>query len=303
MKVSVIIPTLNRGQALLDTLAFLLDQDMDGYEIIVVDQSPPYAEELATQLSAICNHTQINYIQESIRSLPHARNVGLRAARGSYIIFIDDDVEIEKDFVRQHYEFMEHYGVSAVAGRVMQENIPEVGALPIRFSRLARVEVAYLNSQVIREVDTFRGCNMAMRRDIFTVVGLFDVNYTGKAAREESDLALRLKKRGIPILLNPMASVLHLEAPNGGCRDMALVARLPAEQAAGLYKNDSFFFMKFFNHWLLVIYLVGLYKEDAFGMRFRKKHVVGSQMMVITAGVWRGVRLYSDLKKKGLLLT
>ena len=101
----------------------------------------------------------------------------------------------------------------AAAGRVIQDNFPEVGNEPVKFTRLARVEGAYLNSRVVRQVDTFRGCNMAMERSIFDEVGLFDENYTGNAAREESDIAMRLKWRSIEIWLNPDAAAVHLEAP------------------------------------------------------------------------------------------
>jgi GT2 family glycosyltransferase len=302
MQASVIVPTLNRGFALIDTLKLLLDQDMDSYQVIVVDQSPPYLPEVARQLDTLLQHPKVVYIQEPIRSLPNARNVGLAAAEGDYVIFVDDDVEVERDFVRQHCQFMKQYEVRAAAGRVIQANFPEVGALPVRFTHLARVEGAYLNSQIIREVDTFRGCNMAMERSIFDEVGPFDSNYTGNAAREESDVALRLKRRGIPILLNPQAAVVHLEAPNGGCRDMASAGGRPTDQKIEFFKNDSLFFMKFFNHWLLLRYLLGLYKVFAFDARFRRHGQTWSQLKTIPTGVWQGVRLYYALKRQGKLL-
>lgn len=298
---SVIIPTLNRGYALLDTLRQLLDQDMDHYEIIVVDQSPPYVDEIANQLKRLLQDERIVYIQETQRSLPNARNVGLQAATGHYIIFVDDDVEVHRDFVRQHCQFMQQYEVRAVAGRVIQANFPEVGAMPVRFTRLARVEGAYLNSQVIREVDTFRGCNMAMERSIFDEIGLFDINYTGNAAREESDVALRLKRRGIPILLNPQAAVVHLEAPNGGCRDMS-TGTGASDEKAEFFKNDTYFFMKFFNHALLLRYVLGLYKVFAFDARFRHKGKTWSQIKKITSGVWQGLRLYWSMWRRRELL-
>jgi GT2 family glycosyltransferase len=302
MQVSVIIPTLNRGYALIDTVKQLLKQDSDDFEIVVVDQSPPYLEEVERQLADLRRDPRIVWHHESVKSLPHARNVGLGLAKGEYIIFIDDDVEVESDFVRQHVEFMQRQGVRAAAGRVIQENFPEVGDEPVAFSRLARVEGAYLNSRVMREVDTFRGCNMAMAKAVFDEVGLFDEQYTGNAAREESDVALRLGNRGIKILLNPDAAVVHLESPQGGCRDMDSTGSGPSDEKAEFFKNDTYFFMKFFNHALLIRYVLGLYKVFAFDQRFRRRGKTLSQLVTITRGVGWGLWTYLSVWRRGELL-
>lgn len=143
---------------------------------------------------------------------------------------------------------------------------------------------------------------MAFVRSLFEEVGLFDEHYTGNAAREESDVAMRLRRRGWPILLNPLAAVVHLEAPSGGCRDQVTTGSGPSDQKAEFFKNDCYFFMKFFNHALLVRYVLGLYKVFAWDKRFRQQGLQWRQMWIITLGVLRGLRQYVEVWRRGQLL-
>lgn len=46
VKVSVIIPTYNRGEALCNTIDSILKNDYDNFEVIVVDQTQDYPEEI-----------------------------------------------------------------------------------------------------------------------------------------------------------------------------------------------------------------------------------------------------------------
>src|SRR5437588_4679320 len=52
-RISVVIPTYNRGSILSDTLRMVLRQDYDNYEIIVVDQSPKCSPEVEEVIAAV----------------------------------------------------------------------------------------------------------------------------------------------------------------------------------------------------------------------------------------------------------
>jgi glycosyltransferase involved in cell wall biosynthesis len=86
-KVSVIIPTYNRSVFLKDAIESVLRQTFTDYEIIVVDDgSTDDTREVVHQFGAL-----IRYYHQENRGCSAARNLGIRAAFGEYIAFLDSD--------------------------------------------------------------------------------------------------------------------------------------------------------------------------------------------------------------------
>jgi GT2 family glycosyltransferase/glycosyltransferase involved in cell wall biosynthesis/Flp pilus assembly protein TadD len=87
-KVSVVVPTYNRPDRLGEALASVLTQTYQDLEIIVVNDGGLDAE---TTVAAL-NDGRITYIKhDRNRGLAASRNTGLRAAKGQYIAYLDDD--------------------------------------------------------------------------------------------------------------------------------------------------------------------------------------------------------------------
>ena len=88
-KVSVVIPTYNHREFILDTLDSVLNQTMSDYEVVVVnDGSPDDTHEL---LQPLVQANRVAYFQQANQGQSYARNVGISKARGEYIAFLDDD--------------------------------------------------------------------------------------------------------------------------------------------------------------------------------------------------------------------
>jgi glycosyltransferase involved in cell wall biosynthesis len=85
--VSVIIPTYNGGEHLLDAVNSVLQQTYAPLEIIVVDDGSQ--EDILRILSPVSQ--RIMYIRQDNAGPAAARNSGIRAARGEFIAFLDDD--------------------------------------------------------------------------------------------------------------------------------------------------------------------------------------------------------------------
>ncbi len=102
MKISVIIPTFNRREVLARTLPTVLAQNFDDFEVIVVvDGSSDGTAEMLRQLHPAC---QLRIIEQPNRGRSAARNAGLRAAEGSIVVLLDDDLLCEPDLLREHWE-------------------------------------------------------------------------------------------------------------------------------------------------------------------------------------------------------
>ena len=90
MKFSIIIPVHNAEKYLKDCIDSIYDQDMTDFEIIcVVNGSNNESENIC--LLAREDHSNIRVIVTDAVGVSSARNIGLREARGEYIIFVDAD--------------------------------------------------------------------------------------------------------------------------------------------------------------------------------------------------------------------
>jgi glycosyltransferase involved in cell wall biosynthesis/MoaA/NifB/PqqE/SkfB family radical SAM enzyme len=86
--VSIIVPTHDRPDMLKNAIQSIFYQALQNFEIIVVNDAGEDVEHVIIAF----NSPKINYIQhETNKGLAAARNTGIRAARGKYIAYLDDD--------------------------------------------------------------------------------------------------------------------------------------------------------------------------------------------------------------------
>ncbi len=87
--VCVIVPTYNRPDMLPEALNSILEQSFRDFEIIVVNDAGSNVESIITSLRPRGNISYVTHKEN--RGLPAARNTGIRASRGKYIAYLDDD--------------------------------------------------------------------------------------------------------------------------------------------------------------------------------------------------------------------
>jgi glycosyltransferase involved in cell wall biosynthesis len=87
--VSVIIPTYNHREFVMETLESVFAQTFTDYEIIVVNDSSP--DDTAILLRPLAESGRIRYFEQPNAGQASARNRGLAEARGEFIAFLDDD--------------------------------------------------------------------------------------------------------------------------------------------------------------------------------------------------------------------
>ncbi len=87
MKVSVVIPTFNRKKFISQAIDSVMRQTLSDYEIIVVDDGSTDG----TQNILSSYRDKIKYFNTDHGGPAHARNIGMRSAKGEYISFLDSD--------------------------------------------------------------------------------------------------------------------------------------------------------------------------------------------------------------------
>ncbi|MGA6984370.1 MAG: glycosyltransferase [Candidatus Sulfotelmatobacter sp.] len=216
--VSVVVPTLNRGTFLIDTINDLLAQRHHPLEILVVDQSK--TEDPALQKLVRDNPEAISYHKVQFRGLPRARNYGWQQAKHEAVVFVDDDIGCGPTLVAEHLHSLSHSGVGMVAGGIDERNSASLGGkTPGRFNSWSATPVRNFAGAGECLVQHVAGCNFSAWRSVLREAGGFDEALAGGASLyEETELCLRVRKRGFDIYFNGAARVQHLAAGSGGCR-------------------------------------------------------------------------------------
>ena len=113
---SVIIATMNRLETMVETIASLERSSVTPDEIIILDQSTndTVADDIKT-LTEKSNLT-FRYYHLEYPSLTHARNVGLQYAQNEILVFMDDDVSVEKDTFLNICHIMEDKTIAMIGG-------------------------------------------------------------------------------------------------------------------------------------------------------------------------------------------
>jgi glycosyltransferase involved in cell wall biosynthesis len=116
--VSIVIPTRNRKNHLLKLLQSIEQQTIPPAEVIVVDSSDErsYHDEILNSF----RKTRLLFL-DSKPSVCIQRNVGINAAANEWVLLLDDDIEIERDYIETLTGYCSHHPeCGAVAGRLMQ---------------------------------------------------------------------------------------------------------------------------------------------------------------------------------------
>jgi len=214
---SIVVCTYNRAASLGDTLRALRALEVPpavSWEVVVVDNNSKDDTRAVVEDAAKC-FPHLRYFFQPLQGLSHARNMGIEAARGELLLFTDDDVLPEPDWLVRIVDGMRAHQADAGGGYIAPifEVPPPVwlterfyGFLAVRSERTDDYRIEFASQAPF-------GANMAVKRAVFERVGLFDVTRgrSGKvlASGEDGELFERILAAGLSAWFIGNARVHH----------------------------------------------------------------------------------------------
>jgi GT2 family glycosyltransferase len=196
--VSVVVCAYNAASTVDDCLTALASVDYPHAEVIFVDDGS--TDDTAARVGA---YPWVRFIQTANGGLSAARNIGLDAARGDIVVYVDSDVRVDPSWLTYLVQpFVSSDAVAAGGPNVVPRDDGWFAQCVARAP--GAPNHVLLDDRIAEHVP---GCNFAVRREALVAIGGFDPIFV--RAGDDVDVCWRLQERGGRIAFSPAALVWH----------------------------------------------------------------------------------------------
>ncbi|MBS0168853.1 MAG: glycosyltransferase [Nitrospira sp.] len=217
---SIIIPVWNNASLTRQCLQALADvTDGVSYEVVVVDNGS--TDGVETFLQNLGGDVQVIRNEQNL-GFSKACNQGARAARGEYLVFLNNDTVPLKGWLSALVEEIRaHADVAVVGSKLLFEDgtIQHAGVafsrewfLPYHLYRGGNAQAACVSRR--RELQCVTAACMLVRRTVFEQAEGFDEGY--RNGFEDVDLCLKIRKLQWKVVYQPKSVLYHLESKTPG---------------------------------------------------------------------------------------
>lgn len=240
MEVSVVIPNYNGEKYIRTCLISLFNQSLRPGEIIIVDnnssdKSIDIIEEFKEKVTLVKLDTN--------KGFSVAVNEGIKRAKGEFVALLNNDTELDKEWLQQLYLAInkDEKIFSCCSKMLRYDNrniIDDVGDEYNILGWATKTGDGKDSSDYVEDRYVFSSCAGAAiyRRRIFDEIGLFDENFF--AYNEDVDISYRANIYGYKNLFASKAIVYHIGSASSGSRHNDFKVRLAARNNIYLiYKN------------------------------------------------------------------
>jgi O-antigen biosynthesis protein len=196
-RASVVVCTFNGSRTIGQCLEALAKVEYPDFEVIVVDDGS------TDHTAHIAREHGVRLISTTNHGLSAARNVGLEAATGEIVAYVDDDAYPDAHWLAYLAATLEATDHAAVGGPNIAP--PVDGPIADCVANAPGGPVHVLLSD--REAEHIPGCNMAFRKARLEAIGGFDPRF--RVAGDDVDVCWRLQQQGWTIGFHAAAIVWH----------------------------------------------------------------------------------------------
>lgn len=203
--ISVITPTLNRGDLISEAIESVLAQNYPNVEHIIVDGSS-----IDETLTVLAHYPHLKVTSEPDKGIADAMNKGIKKAHGEIIgILNSDDVYADNIFAEVAQEFIKDHNVKTVSGGALIYKKTKNGQKKVLFSFTDERETALSYQAAMLDGGSIN--SRFFHRDVYRNVGLFDTRYRVAGDRE---FLIRAAMAGIKEVQIPKIIYWYRQHPN-----------------------------------------------------------------------------------------
>ena len=218
-QVSIVIPVYNQFEYTYLCIKSIVENSGDiSYEILIADDC---STDLTQQLDKIISGVKVIRNQENLRFLRNC-NHAAQFAKGRYILFLNNDTQVQKDWLAPLVELIERDEKNGMVGSKLvypDGRLQEAGGILWKdgsaWNYGNRSDPDAPEYNYVKEVDYISGAAIMIRRTLWEEIGGFDERFA-PAYCEDSDLAFEVRKHGCRVLYQPLSVVVHFEGVSNG---------------------------------------------------------------------------------------
>ncbi|MBW1991229.1 MAG: glycosyltransferase, partial [Deltaproteobacteria bacterium] len=218
---SIIIPTFNNLELTQNCLESIRQHTpRELYELMVVDNGSTDGTRLLLERLAAMGEIKTIFHDANL-GFARASNQGARAARGNYLVFLNNDTLVTPGWLEELLRIAEQDPeVAAVGAKLLypDDTVQHAGVV-VSSQRLVYhiYRGFHRDHPAVNKERPFRFLTAAcllVRREAFFAAGLFDEEFYN--GFEDVDLCLKLARQGHKLVYNPKCVVYHLESQTPG---------------------------------------------------------------------------------------
>jgi GT2 family glycosyltransferase len=207
LKLAFVILTKNSGRTLekcLEAIARLKGEFEP--EVIIVDGGS--TDNTLNIVEKYREELNIRVLYDDGKGLGYARDIGWRASDADYIVMLDSDVIVNRDFLRRAVELLQRDGKLGAASAKLRPISLDKGWLGRFQEKNLAIYLHHLDPPYPAEAVALHTACTVFKRSVLEEIGGFDAYFN--LAKEDSDISYRIRKAGYKLsYLNVYA--LHLE--------------------------------------------------------------------------------------------
>ena len=203
-KISIIIAIYNRKDELFELLQSLSFQTDKDFEIIIVDDGSQI--DLRPTIEIFQENLSIQFFRKDNSGPGLSRNYGARRAKNDWLVFVDSDVIVEKDYIENIKNNLQENPCDAFGGADKAHKGFNLMQKAISYSMTSVFTTGGIrgNKKAVTKFQP-RSFNMGVRKSAFEKVGGFSEMRIG----EDPDLSMKLWKNGFTTAFFDDIGVYH----------------------------------------------------------------------------------------------
>lgn len=217
--VSIIVTAYNKWEFTYACMVTILRNINNvSYEVILADDvstdETVNAEKYLKNVVVLHNEVNLRFVKNNNNAAKHAR--------GKYIVLLNNDTNVQKNWLESMIKLLESDSKIGVVGAKMvypdgrlqdSGNIVANNGVPQGYGNLFNPHKHEYN--YVKEVDYVTGASVCTRKELWDQLGGFDEDFS-PGYFEENDYCFRVRQAGYKVMFQPQAVLIHYEGTTHG---------------------------------------------------------------------------------------